>query len=68
IVEAVKNNDLVRNLRRNHNQIELRQVVPPMREDTRKHLQEELANDMNELLRQLNLKKLPWQSWVALQD
>jgi len=67
IVEAVKNNDLIRNLRRNHNQIELRQIVPPMREDTRRQLQEELADDMKKLLRQLNLENLPWQSWLALQ-
>lgn len=66
IVEAVKKNDLIRNLRRNHNQIELRQVVPPMREDTRKHLQDELADDMSKLLCQLNLEKLPWQSWQVL--
>ena len=67
IVEAVKNNDIIRNLRRNHNQIQLREVIPPMREDTRKHLQDVLADDMNELLCQLNLEKLPWESWLALQ-
>ena len=66
VVEAVKKNGLVRHLRRSHNQIDLRQVIPPMREDTRLRLQEMLADDMCELSRQLGREDLPWPSWLAL--
>jgi hypothetical protein len=66
VVQAIKRNDWVRQLRRNHNQIELRQVIPPMREDTRKCLQDMLVDDMRELAHQLGRKDLPWPSWIAL--
>lgn len=66
LVEAVRKNDLVGRLRRNYNQIELRQVIPPMRADTRIYLQDMLADDMRELARQLGRKDLPWPSWMAL--
>lgn len=65
VVEAVRKNDWVRRLRR-HNQIDLRQVIPPMREDTRARLQDILADDMRELARQLGREDLPWPSWQAL--
>lgn len=65
VVEAVRKNDWVRRLRR-HNQIDLRQVIPPMREDTRAHLQDILADDMRELARQLGREDLPWPSWQGL--
>ncbi len=68
VVEAVRKNDLVGRLRRNYNQIELRQVIPPMREDTKICLQDILADDMRELAHQLERKDLPWPSWVALCD
>ena len=66
VVEAVKKNGLVRHLRRSHNQIDLRQVIPPMREDTRLRLQDMLVDDMCELSRQLGREDLPWPSWLAL--
>ena len=66
VVEAVRKNDLVGRLRRNYNQIELRQVIPPMREDTKICLQDMLADDMRELAHQLGRKDLPWPSWIAL--
>lgn len=66
VVEAVRKNDLVGRLRRNYNQIELRQVIPPMREDTKICLQDMLADDMCELAHQLGRKDLPWPSWMAL--
>ncbi|AEJ01045.1 sulfotransferase [Nitrosomonas sp. Is79A3] len=66
VVQAVKRNDWVRQLRRNYNQIELRQVIPPMREETRKYLQDMLADDMHELAHHLGRKDLPWPSWMAL--
>ncbi|MEQ1815831.1 MAG: sulfotransferase [Nitrosomonas sp.] len=66
VVEAVRKNDLVGRLRRNYNQIELRQVIPPMREDTKICLQDMLADDMRELAHQLGRKDLPWPSWMAL--
>lgn len=66
VVEAVRKNDLVGRLRRNYNQIELRQMIPPMREDTRICLQDMLADDMRELAHQLKRKDLPWPSWIAL--
>ena len=66
LVEIIKKSDLVRRLRREHNQIDLRQVIPPMREDTRKHLQNMLADDMRELTQQLGREDLPWPSWRAL--
>ncbi len=68
VVQAVKRNDWIRRLRRNHNQIELRQVIPPIREETRVRLQDMLANDMCELAHQLGRKDLPWPSWSALQQ
>lgn len=68
VVQAVKRNDWIRRLRRNHNQIELRQVIPPIREETRVRLQDMLANDMRELAHQLERKDLPWPSWSALQQ
>lgn len=67
VVETVKKNDLVRRLRRNHNQIDLRQVIPPMREETRIRLQDTLADDMRHLAYQLGRKDLPWLNWEALQ-
>lgn len=66
LVEVVRKNDLVGRLRRNYNQIELRQMIPPMREDTRICLQDMLADDMRELAHQLRRKDLPWPSWIAL--
>lgn len=66
LVEIIKKSDLVRRLRREHNQIDLRQVIPPMREDTRRHLQNMLADDMYELTQQLEREDLPWPSWRAL--
>jgi len=68
VVQAVKRNDWIRQLRRNYNQIELRQVIPPMREDTRKYLQDMLVDDMRELTHQLGRKDLPWPSWIALRN
>ncbi|MDP1558111.1 MAG: sulfotransferase [Nitrosomonas sp.] len=65
VVEAVRKNNWVRRLRR-HNQIDLRQVIPPMRKDTRMHLQDVLADDMRELAQQLGREDLPWPSWRAL--
>ena len=67
IVEAIKKNDFVRHLRRNYNQIDLRQAIPPMREDTRIRLQEMLADDMHELAHLLGRESLPWPSWSAVQ-
>ena len=67
IVEAVKKNDLVRHFRRTYNQIDLRQAIPPMREETRIRLQEMLADDMHELARQLGRESLPWPIWSAVQ-
>jgi ArsR family metal-binding transcriptional regulator len=66
MVEAVKKNDLVRRLRRTHNQIDLRQIIPPMCDDTKIRLQNVLADDMRELVRLLERKDLPWASWQAL--
>lgn len=66
MVEAVKKNDLVRRLRRTHNQIDLRQVIPPMCDDTKIRLQNVLADDMRELVRLLEREDLPWTSWQAL--
>jgi len=66
MVEAVKKNDLVRRLRRTHNQIDLRQVIPPMCDDTKIRLQNVLADDMRELVRLLQREDLPWTSWQAL--
>lgn len=66
LVQAVKRSDLVRRLRRSHNQIDLRQVVPPIHEDTRKRLQDMLADDMRELARQIGREELPWPTWQAI--
>ncbi len=66
IVEKVRKNDLVCRLRHRHNQIDLRQLVPPIREDTRVCLQNMLADDMRELAHQLGKKDLPWPSWEAM--
>ena len=66
LVEIVRKNDLVCRLRHSHNQIDLRQIVPPMREDTRIYLQNALADDMRELAHQLGKKDLPWPSWEAM--
>ncbi len=66
LVQAVRRSDLVRRLRRSHNQIDLRQVIPPIREDTRKRLQDMLADDMRELAHQIGREDLPWPSWQAL--
>lgn len=66
MVEAVKKNDLVRRLRRTHNQIDLRQVIPPMCDDTKIRLQNVLADDMRELVHLLEREDLPWTSWQAL--
>lgn len=66
VVETVKKNDWIRHLRRNHNQVDLRQIIPPMREDTRMRLQDMLADDMRELSRQLGREDLPWPSWLTL--
>ncbi len=68
MVEAVRKNDLVGRLRRNYNQIELRQVIPPMRADTRIYLEDMLADDMRELAHQLGRKDLPWPSWIGLRN
>lgn len=66
LVEVVRKNDLVCRLRHSHNQIDLRQIVPPMREDTRIYLQNTLTDDMRELAHQLGKKDLPWPSWEAI--
>lgn len=68
IVETTKKNDLVCRLRRKYNQIDLRQVIPPMRDDTKIHLQNVLADDMRELSLQLGREDLPWPSWKALHN
>jgi hypothetical protein len=68
IVQTVKRIDWVRRLRRNNNQINLRQVIPPIREETRIHLQDMLADDMRELAHLLGREDLPWSSWSALNN
>lgn len=66
VVETVKKNNWVRRLRRDHNQVELRQVIPPMRDETRENLLDILADDMRELARLLERDSLPWKSWQKL--
>ncbi|MCE7914338.1 MAG: sulfotransferase [Nitrosomonas sp. PRO4] len=66
IIEIIKKNEWVYRLRRSHNQIELRKVIPPMHNETREKLRNMLANDMRELAQQLELTELPWSSWKAL--
>ncbi len=66
IIETIKKTNLVRHIRREHNQIDLRQIIPPMRDETKVRLQSILADDMHELARQLDLESLPWPSWRAL--
>ncbi|MDP1941039.1 MAG: sulfotransferase domain-containing protein [Nitrosomonas sp.] len=66
VVEVIKRNDLIRHLRRRHNQIDLRKIIPPLREDTKAYLQDVFADDMRELAQQLGRKELPWPSWRAL--
>ncbi len=67
-IESIKRNDLVRHLRRQHNQIDLRQVIPPLSDETRINLQKILTDDMFELSQQLGLENLPWPSWQALKN
>ena len=66
LVEVVRKNDFVCSVRHTHNQLDLRQVVPPMREETRAHLLNMLADDMHNLSHQLNRIDLPWPSWNAV--
>lgn len=66
LVEVVRKNDFVCSVRHTHNQLDLRQVVPPMREETRAHLLNMLADDMHKLSHQLNRIDLPWPSWNAV--
>ncbi len=66
IIETIKKTNLVRHIRREHNQIDLRQIIPPKRDETKVRLQSILADDMHELARQLDLESLPWPSWRAL--
>ncbi len=68
LVQAVKKSDLVSRLRRSHNQVDLRQAIPPIREETRAHLIDLLADDMRELALQLGQEDLPWPSWRALHN
>ncbi|MBL8496340.1 sulfotransferase [Nitrosomonas sp. JL21] len=68
LIETVKKNDLVRHIRRQHNQIDLRQIIPPLSSDTRTRLLEILADDMNVLSQQLGRENLPWPSWRALKN
>lgn len=67
-IETIKKNNLVRHIRRQHNQIDLRQIIPPISSDTRAHLLEILADDMYELSQQLGRETLPWPSWQALKN
>lgn len=65
LVDRVARSGFIRNLRR-ANQTDLRQVIPPMRAETRARLGTELADDMRELARQLDRDTLPWASWRML--
>lgn len=64
-IELAKKTDLLRRLKR-ANQTDLRQVIPPMLEETRQFLRAELADDMLELAHQLNMDTFPWASWHNL--
>lgn len=68
VVQAMRKNNLVRRLRRSHNQIDLRQVIPPIRGDTRIRLQDMLADDIREVAHQLELESLPWPSWQRYKE
>ena len=67
-IETIKRNDLVRDIRRQHNQIDLRQIISPISNDTRTSLLEILADDMCVLSEQLKRENLPWPSWRALKN
>jgi hypothetical protein len=45
------------------NRLDIRQVVPPIRESTRAHLVAELGPDVLELARILGRRSLPWRTW-----
>ena len=62
LVEMAARTDFVRKLRR-ANQIDLRRVIPPMKEETRERLVVELTDDMRELTHLLGRNDLPWSSW-----
>lgn len=65
MVDLVARSSFVRKLRR-ANQTDLRQVIPPMKEETRALLLAALEDDMRELVRQLGRDNLPWPSWRML--
>lgn len=65
MVDLVARSSFVRNLRR-ANQTDLRQVIPPMKEETRALLLAALEDDMRELVQQLGRESLPWPSWRML--
>ena len=67
-IETIKRNDLVRDIRRQHNQIDLRQIISPISNDTRTSLLEILADDMCVLSEQLKRENLPRPSWRALKN
>ena len=65
MIDMAARSSFIRKLRR-ANQTDLRQVIPPMREETRAYLLTVLGDDMRELGHQLGRDDLPWPSWRML--
>ncbi len=59
VVEAVRRSDAVDRYRRS-SRVDLREIVPPMREDTRRRLRETLAPEVEALCRLLDRAAPPW--------
>ena len=67
-MDAVKKRISMTHRLRRINQTDLRQVILPMRDETREHLLVELADDMRELLNLFNRVNLSWSSWQTIQN
>lgn len=64
-------NVIVRKLRQSHfylwlrekNRVHLKEIVPPIKSETQSNLVIELSQDLEELVKLLNVDTLPWETW-----
>ncbi len=64
-------NIIVRRLRKSHfylwlrekNRVHLKNIVPPIKKETEKELTIELSQDLESLVKLLNVDTLPWKTW-----
>jgi hypothetical protein len=62
VADAIRASHFYQNLKE-RNRLQVKEIVPPMKIETRVELVKSFAADMNELASILNRQSLPWETW-----